>query len=673
MNVPTGPRPSASTLQPISLPRRAIVTAGGTEEPIDDVRVITNLSRGSFGVTIARELARRGVETTLLGSQSARGFVRPDDTFQVRSFRTVADLERELRELGATFSPQLVMMAAAVSDYSPVPTAGKISSSANERTIMLRRNPKLLDSLREIYGIESFLVGFKLTSGSSTAELIEKAAQQITRSRTNLTVANDLAQIRKTAGQHPILMVTPEGGAIPVNGSREEVARSLVDFIAQRHSVRWFRTATTTSPTPPDPQPQAAAAELLTFAQSAKLLTNNSGNVSARAVNGTPTRPALVVSPRQVNKSTLVASDLVPAEVDLSGRVISAHPSKSSLKSSIDTGMQAILYSTYPQIQSLLHFHPGHQLVLPSATTQFPYPCGTVEEAAEVHRAISEHQPGAVSNFLVQLVHHGYLLGLERDGIQRIQEEWRAIQTAHDLHLDSIGVSRSSIRWTRHPVFVGATVMGLLARHEEGWSSLFLRPDGRGSGCGEQLLDLLIDRGDTIGVHAGCKVRPFYVNRGYKPTTVTADGVELLTPPSRRDDLRPAASVALVDTVNRKVFLTERTVEPWMGNFSFPGGSPKQGESPIQTALRECREECGIDLQHLFPNRSRTVYVGTPDGARAYQITNFCFHLQYSLPHQLSSEIGARSGWFTLSDALKLPMGSGTKSILRGLARQGLL
>ena len=49
---------------------RAVITAGGTREPIDDVRVVTNLSTGRFGAHIANALVARGVDVTLLASHA---------------------------------------------------------------------------------------------------------------------------------------------------------------------------------------------------------------------------------------------------------------------------------------------------------------------------------------------------------------------------------------------------------------------------------------------------------------------------------------------------------------------------------------------------------------------------------------------------------------------------
>lgn len=203
---------------------RALVTAGGTAEPVDDVRVLTNRSTGRFGAAIANALAAEGVEVTLLGSESlyARQLPLAGSIRQLR-FESTSQLATGL-ETVLSESPDLVFMAAAVSDYAPEAAEGKISSSAQERTLRLTRTPKLLDRLRAACP-EAYLVGFKLLSGVSPAELVRVARGQIERASLNLCVANDLQELGGPT--HPVRLVDPEG-ALRVEGPRARVAERLV-------------------------------------------------------------------------------------------------------------------------------------------------------------------------------------------------------------------------------------------------------------------------------------------------------------------------------------------------------------------------------------------------------------------------------------------------------------
>ncbi|MFT4624445.1 MAG: phosphopantothenoylcysteine decarboxylase/phosphopantothenate--cysteine ligase, partial [Myxococcota bacterium] len=100
--------------------RTAVITAGGTSEPIDDVRVVTNLSTGRFGAQLANALAEAGVRVTLLASHALAShpeWVHPE--VDLVPFGAFTDLRRALHA-ACDDRPDLVLMAAAVSDYAPV-------------------------------------------------------------------------------------------------------------------------------------------------------------------------------------------------------------------------------------------------------------------------------------------------------------------------------------------------------------------------------------------------------------------------------------------------------------------------------------------------------------------------------------------------------------------------
>lgn len=211
---------------------RAVVTAGGTSEPIDDVRVITNLSTGRLGAAIASALVDQGIEVTLLASAALASHPEwIDSRVTVVPFRRFADLDDALEE-AIQVPPEFLFMAAAVSDYSPAPTTGKIRSTGEELTLRLRRNPKLLTSLRERCGPNTTLVGFKLLSGVSPSELIEVGRRQVITNDLDLCLANDLAEL--SGDRHPAWIVAREGRARRVDGSKADVARQLVRFAVQR-------------------------------------------------------------------------------------------------------------------------------------------------------------------------------------------------------------------------------------------------------------------------------------------------------------------------------------------------------------------------------------------------------------------------------------------------------
>ena len=204
---------------------RAVVTAGGTSEKIDDVRVVTNLSSGRLGAEIALALAEQGIRTHLITS----GVVPTGGGRALNVVRThsTADLQGAISD-ATEHSVDVFFMAAAVSDYAPQKATGKIRSDADELIVTMGRAPKILPTLRDQCGEDAFLVGFKLLSGVSREQLVATARKQIVDNRTDACFANDLAQLHSE--RHPAILVLTDAEA-PFEGTKAEVARALVDRV----------------------------------------------------------------------------------------------------------------------------------------------------------------------------------------------------------------------------------------------------------------------------------------------------------------------------------------------------------------------------------------------------------------------------------------------------------
>ena len=205
---------------------RVLVTAGGTREAIDDVRVITNLSTGRFGLAMAESFADLGCEVTILGSSKINDLQKRralDPRLHFVSFDSYQDLQSRLNELSKE-PYDLLLMAAAVSDYSPVRQTGKMSSSPETATISMTKNPKILSSLAENFGPNCSVIGFKLLSGVSRDELVGVARKQLIGANLFMTVANDLAEINENA--HPVFLVEADKET-RLTGHRREVAPQI--------------------------------------------------------------------------------------------------------------------------------------------------------------------------------------------------------------------------------------------------------------------------------------------------------------------------------------------------------------------------------------------------------------------------------------------------------------
>lgn len=254
---------------------RVLVTGGGTIAPWDDVRAITNASTGRFAARIAEACLARGAEVRHVAPRSAIWPFALDSVFDLETNDVPAELERlavlkrrwdavrdrlhryvlepgtvdqyaKTVEAILTSEPiDVVFLAAAVSDFAPARVAGKVDSGggSSEATLRLHPTTKVIRSVRD-WAPDVFLVGFKLLSDVSEAELIAAALRACTANRADLTVANDLALLR--AGRHTVHLVRPEG-QVETLGPGPDLAERLVErvFALARESGKM-------SP-PPDP------------------------------------------------------------------------------------------------------------------------------------------------------------------------------------------------------------------------------------------------------------------------------------------------------------------------------------------------------------------------------------------------------------------------------------
>jgi phosphopantothenoylcysteine decarboxylase/phosphopantothenate--cysteine ligase len=163
--------------------QHVVVSAGGTREPIDAVRVIANRSSGKQGYALAAEAAARGARVTLVSTVDLP--VPPG--VDVCPVETAAQMQAALEELAP--GAHLVVMAAAVADFRPVrPASGKIKKDQGVPQIVLEPTPDILAGLGEVKPEGQILVGF----AAETDDLIANAQSKLQRKRLDLIVANDV-------------------------------------------------------------------------------------------------------------------------------------------------------------------------------------------------------------------------------------------------------------------------------------------------------------------------------------------------------------------------------------------------------------------------------------------------------------------------------------------------
>lgn len=133
-----------------------VISAGATQEAIDDVRVITNRSSGRMGIELAREAARRGADVTLLLGHTD---VEPPSGIRVERAQSVEELGELYKKHAA--HADIFVAAAAVGDYLPDRLSGKIKHGGDLH-LDLRAAPDLIASIAHPRARQQVLIGFAL-------------------------------------------------------------------------------------------------------------------------------------------------------------------------------------------------------------------------------------------------------------------------------------------------------------------------------------------------------------------------------------------------------------------------------------------------------------------------------------------------------------------------------
>lgn len=262
--------------------KKILITAGPTNEYIDEVMKITNMSTGRLGIELTNELSSRGYEVTLVCTRSVTynslyfkyglennplvKTVKIETTEQMLQALTAEALE------GNTYD--LVVHAAAVGDYRPefsfkmedmakeittwfmkkfnaleyntiekveeailniltnpickVNDDTKISSYEPNLTVKLGLTPKLISHLKEWFP-EATLVGFKLLENVTKDHIIEVATKLCNKNNMNYIIANDLHDLRQ--GKHISYLCNKDGYCNFDFHSPDDIANKIISFI----------------------------------------------------------------------------------------------------------------------------------------------------------------------------------------------------------------------------------------------------------------------------------------------------------------------------------------------------------------------------------------------------------------------------------------------------------
>ena len=209
--------------------KRLVVTAGGTQEPIDPVRIISNRSSGKMGYAIAEAARDRGAEVTLITAPTA--LAKPVGV-QIVEIETAAQMKAAVDN--EVINSQALIMAAAVADYQVAEvSSAKIKKETGDLSLKLVHTP---DILAEVKG--SFL---KIGFAAESHDLINNARKKVEKKKLDLIVANDITEEHSGFGSDTNKVVLIGQDGMPENlpvMSKYEVANRILDRVLRLMNVQ---------------------------------------------------------------------------------------------------------------------------------------------------------------------------------------------------------------------------------------------------------------------------------------------------------------------------------------------------------------------------------------------------------------------------------------------------
>ncbi len=215
-------------LAPVDSPwrgRRVLITAGGTEEPIDAVRVLTNRSSGRMGIALATAARQRGAKVDLI---LARHTVPAPPSVEVHRALTASEMEQAVLERVA--DTDVLIMAAAVSDFRPERTvSGKMDRSIGEMSLKLVPTVDILAAAASLRRPGQLFVGFAL----ETEDVEERARRKLRAKGVDIIVANRAATALDRATNSVTIFSRDEKSQRLELASKEEIAQGILDYASR--------------------------------------------------------------------------------------------------------------------------------------------------------------------------------------------------------------------------------------------------------------------------------------------------------------------------------------------------------------------------------------------------------------------------------------------------------
>jgi len=224
--------------------RKILVTSGGTQEYIDDFRILTNISSGALGLMTAQKLAEVFDVYYICTKSSAdeHNLYSLPNVIKVQKIRSVAEAQDAMQSIIIDEKIDAVVHAMAVSDFSFKKDKDiKCKSTDPEAFIEYMRqtivvNPKIITKIKQ-WRPETLLIGFKFEIGLTNEELIGLAKTSIEKNKCDLVVANDKKKMKEQKSHVAQFVFPDEMKAIGLEDceafSKDDISDKILNFLTK--------------------------------------------------------------------------------------------------------------------------------------------------------------------------------------------------------------------------------------------------------------------------------------------------------------------------------------------------------------------------------------------------------------------------------------------------------
>ena len=203
--------------------KHVLITAGPTHEPIDPVRVIANRSSGRQGFAIAAAAAEAGAKVTLIAGPVALDTPAGVHRIDVETAGQMAEA------VFAALPADAAILVAAVADWRVEPSATKLKKGEGPPQLKFAPTRDILAELGASDRRPGLLIGF----AAETERVVERAVAKRQAKSADWIVANDVSGDVMGGHRNQVHLVTSDGVEDWPEGSKEEVARRLVERVAE--------------------------------------------------------------------------------------------------------------------------------------------------------------------------------------------------------------------------------------------------------------------------------------------------------------------------------------------------------------------------------------------------------------------------------------------------------